>query len=55
MREPVAAALARLLAQALRADRVDAEAQCRALAAFRSARTAPKSPPQTRPHDDWRG
>ncbi|MEV2255852.1 hypothetical protein AB0I94_35745 [Streptomyces sp. NPDC050147] len=52
----MAAALARLLAQAIRADQLDAEAQRRALAAFRSARsTAPKPPPPTRPYDDWRG
>ncbi|MGW0904036.1 hypothetical protein [Streptomyces sp. NPDC002853] len=46
-------ALARLLAEAIRADRVDAEAQRRALAAFRSARDETKLPPPTRPGDDW--
>lgn len=50
-------AAARLLAEAIRAERVDVDAQRRAVAAFRSARASadPEELPPTRPDDDWRG
>ncbi|MEV8320719.1 hypothetical protein AB0Q95_41875 [Streptomyces sp. NPDC059900] len=43
-----------LLAEAVRGGQVDAEAQRRVLAAFRSARRARRSSLPTRPGDDWR-
>ncbi|GAA3087071.1 hypothetical protein ACFQ0X_17870 [Streptomyces rectiviolaceus] len=52
--EPLAALLATVLAEAMRDERVDAEGQRRAIAAFRSARRARLSSQPTRPHDDWR-
>ncbi|OLZ70951.1 hypothetical protein AV521_13210 [Streptomyces sp. IMTB 2501] len=42
------------LAAALRADGIDAEAERRAVAAFRAARETQASPARTRRRDDWR-
>ncbi|MEV5431508.1 hypothetical protein [Streptomyces sp. NPDC052701] len=51
---PGGAALEALIAAALRGDRIDAEAERRAVAAFRAAREAGAHRARTRRRDDWR-
>ncbi|MFI6205732.1 hypothetical protein ACIBAI_04950 [Streptomyces sp. NPDC051041] len=48
------AGLEALLAAVMRADEIDAEAEQRAVAAFRAARAAGAHPTRTRRRDDWR-